>query len=65
MPEKSGFSLAAYLVPIAVALGLVALLVVLLPRWRRRGPPPEGAPANLDDDDRRRLDDELARFDAL
>ena len=65
MPEQSGFSLAAYLVPILVAFGLLALLLVLLPRWRRRAREPALAvPAQaLDDGDKRRLDDELARFD--
>ncbi len=65
LPESKGFSLAAYLVPILVALGLLALLIVLLPRWRRRArePAPDIPLAAIDDDDRLRLDDELARFD--
>ena len=65
MPEKKGFSLAAYLVPILVALGLLALLIVLLPRWRRRSREraEDGPLVPIDDGDRRRLDDELARFD--
>ena len=65
MPEQSGFSLAAYLVPILVAAGLLALLIVLLPRWRRRSrePAPDSPLVTIDDGDRRRLDDELARFD--
>ena len=65
MPEKKGFSLAAYLVPILVALGLLALLIVLLPLWRRRSrePTEDGPLVPIDDGDRRRLDDELARFD--
>ncbi|CAB4857383.1 unannotated protein [freshwater metagenome] len=65
MPQRSGFSLAAYLVPILAALGLLALMAVLLPRWRRRGrerdeEPPE---PDLSDADRGRLEDELAQFD--
>jgi cytochrome c-type biogenesis protein CcmH len=65
MPEQHGFSLAAYLVPILVAFGLLALLLVLLPRWRRRAREPALAMPleTLGDDDRLRLDDELARFD--
>jgi len=65
LPEKKGFSLAAYLVPILVAAGLLALLLFLLPRWRRRSrEPAEDSPlVTIDDGDRRRLDDELARFD--
>jgi len=42
-PSHSGFGLTAYLVPIAVAAALAALLAVLLPRWRRRGPAPAAA----------------------
>ena len=67
LPPKSGFSLAAYLVPIGVALGLIALVAVLVPRWRRRGPGgDDAAPAGpaLGDDDAQRLDAELAAFDA-
>ena len=65
MPEQSGFSLAAYLVPILVAAGLLALLIVLLPRWRRRSrePAPDSPLVTIDDGDKQRLDDELARFD--
>jgi cytochrome c-type biogenesis protein CcmH len=67
LPQDSGFSLTAYLVPILVALGLLALALVLLPRWRRRAREPAlaGAPGTaLDDVDEQRLDDELRRFDA-
>ena len=65
LPQNDGFSLTAYLVPLLVGLGLVGLLLVLLPRWRRRAREPALAvpAAALSDDDRRRLDDELARFD--
>jgi cytochrome c-type biogenesis protein CcmH/NrfF len=67
MPQDRGFSLGAYLVPILVALGLVALALVLLPRWRRRARAAAAAPAAsgpaLSADDARRLDDELARFE--
>lgn len=66
LPQKSGFSLAAYLVPILVALALLALVAVLVPRWRRRGgdeEPPAPGPG-LDPADARRLDAELATFDA-
>lgn len=65
LPEDEGFSLAAYVVPVLVALGLLGLLLVLLPRWRRRAQEPalaSGAPT-LSPEDARRVDDELARFD--
>ena len=66
LPPKSGFSLAAYLVPILAAAALAALGWVLVRRWRRRGPPDaelDAAP-DLLPDDARRLDAELAGFDA-
>jgi cytochrome c-type biogenesis protein CcmH len=66
-PQHSGFSLAAWWVPVIVVAALVALLVALLPRWRRR--PPGGgsgdgpaAPA-LSAADGARLDEDLARYD--
>ncbi len=66
LPERKGFSLAAYLVPVLVALGLLTLALVLLPRWRRRSRRAglaAGAGPALSDADARRLDDELAQFD--
>jgi cytochrome c-type biogenesis protein CcmH len=64
-PEDSGFSLAAWWVPVAVVAALVALLVALLPRWRRAPPPPPAArrePA-LSAAEARRLDEDLAKYD--
>jgi cytochrome c-type biogenesis protein CcmH len=64
LPSTKGFDLAAYIVPIVVALGLLALLLVLLPSWRRRGrsePPAPGAV--LSDHDNARLEEDMARFD--
>jgi cytochrome c-type biogenesis protein CcmH len=63
-PQDSGFSLAVWWVPVAVVLGLVALVAALLPRWRRR--PPGGGPPRapaLSSADARRLDEDLARYD--
>ena len=62
-PEEKGFSLAAYLVPIALALLALAGLVVAARRWRRRPPEAATAPEPLADDDARRLDAELAAYD--
>ena len=66
-PQDSGFSLAAWWVPVIVVAALVALLVALLPRWRRRARAGAAAadpstPA-LSAADRARLDEDLARYD--
>jgi cytochrome c-type biogenesis protein CcmH len=71
-PPAHGFNLTVYVLPPAiVALG-VAILVVTLPRWRRRTrhraatTRPEVGPANgagLDPREADRLEAELARFD--
>jgi cytochrome c-type biogenesis protein CcmH len=67
VPEDSGFGLAAWLVPIAVVVALMAGLALLLPRWRRR---PAAPSASRDDapelapDDARRIDEDLARYGA-
>jgi len=73
LPGAHGFDLTAYLVPLAVVLALLALLVVLLPRWRRharqsrrQGPAAlEGSAskAPLAGPDTARLEADLARFD--
>lgn len=62
LPPASGFSLTAYLVPVAVALGLLLLGLVLLSRWRRSGRGGDRSETPLADDDSDRLDDELERF---
>lgn len=66
LPSAKGFDLAAYLVPVAVVLALLALMALLLPRWRHHtraqatGTP--GAP-ELSASDAARLDADLKRFD--
>ncbi len=66
LPSNSGFDAAAYLVPLAALLALLAALGLLLPRWRRRaraqarGRTP--APA-LGAADAQRLEADLERFD--
>jgi cytochrome c-type biogenesis protein CcmH len=63
LPEDKGFSLAAYLVPIALALIALTGLIVAARRWRRRPAEAAPAPEPLADDDARRLDAELAAYD--
>jgi cytochrome c-type biogenesis protein CcmH/NrfF len=66
-PQDSGFSLAVWWVPVVVVVAVLALLAVLVPRWRRPRPPRGGPPApepELAPDDARRLDEDLARYDA-
>jgi cytochrome c-type biogenesis protein CcmH len=66
-PQDHGFSLAAYLVPIAAVLAALVALAIAIPRWRRRRPPAgsedDAAPA-MTAADARRLDEDLARFGA-
>ncbi len=69
LPDEGGFGLTAYLVPIALVTVLAGGLVLLLPRWRRRGGdgPPTSAEAPLpalSASDARRLDEDLARYEA-
>jgi cytochrome c-type biogenesis protein CcmH len=66
LPAGEGIGLAAYLVPIGLLAVGGVVIVVALPRWRRRAraraavPAPAG-PA-LNPDDTRRLDEDLARY---
>jgi len=66
LPRAHGFDVSVYAVPVAVLAVVIALLLVLVPRWRRRavpGSPDEGAPAGLDASQAARLESDLARFD--
>lgn len=67
-PPARGFSLSLYILPPAlVAVGLV-ILMVTLPRWRRRTAaaretsPAQGAALALRPGEAQRLDDELTRY---
>jgi len=66
LPAAHGFDLAAYLVPLAAVVGLLLVLALLLPRWRRQaraqGAREAPRPA-LDAADAARLDADLAHFD--
>jgi cytochrome c-type biogenesis protein CcmH/NrfF len=66
LPQGSGFSLSAYLVPIvAFVIALVALTIGVL-RWRRAGDSGDGdgpAARGPSDADAARLDADLARYD--
>jgi cytochrome c-type biogenesis protein CcmH/NrfF len=67
VPKAQGFDIAATIVPIGVGLGALALLVILLPRWRRRTRRAPATPAaagpTISAADSARLDEELRRFD--
>jgi cytochrome c-type biogenesis protein CcmH len=66
LPSTHGFDLTAYLVPLAVVLALLAILVLLVPRWRRRArtrAAGDERAAVIDPADAARLESDLARFD--
>ncbi len=67
LPADHGFNLAAYLVPLAAVLALLATLIVLLPRWRAHARAQAAAggatPARLSTADNARLESDIARFD--
>jgi cytochrome c-type biogenesis protein CcmH len=69
-PPKRGFNLLAWLLPIVCAALAAAALVLLAVRWRRGETEPAAVDpsangrAALDPELERRLDEELARFEA-
>ncbi|MGA2455357.1 MAG: cytochrome c-type biogenesis protein CcmH [Solirubrobacteraceae bacterium] len=66
LPSAHGFDLAVYLVPLAVVLALLATVLLLIPRWRRRARAQAGtlaSAAKLSPADSARLESDLARFD--
>jgi cytochrome c-type biogenesis protein CcmH len=67
LPSDHGFNLAAYLVPIVAVGGVLVLLLLMLPRWRRharREDATRGAPLpRLSTADASRLAEDLARHD--
>jgi cytochrome c-type biogenesis protein CcmH len=66
LPGAHGFDLTAYLVPLGVVIGLLAVLIVLLPRWRRQARTQAEAQSpvpGITPTDAARLESDLARFD--
>jgi cytochrome c-type biogenesis protein CcmH len=65
MPQKKGFGLVAFIVPIAVVLAALIALAIGLPRWRRRKRNTSDDTTNsptLSPDDAQRLDADLASY---
>jgi cytochrome c-type biogenesis protein CcmH/NrfF len=66
LPGAKGFDLAAYIVPVAVVIALIALLAALLPSWRRHARAQSARQADtpeLSPRDEARLEADLERFD--
>jgi cytochrome c-type biogenesis protein CcmH/NrfF len=64
LPPNHGFNTVFYVLPIVGGLAAIALLAILLPRWRRRNPPGGPSPGpTLSATDAARLDADLANFD--
>ena len=62
-PPSSGFDLAAWLVPILLAVLGIGGVAFAARRWRRETAPAPAAGEPLAEEDARRLDAELAAFD--
>jgi cytochrome c-type biogenesis protein CcmH len=66
VPPASGFNLLVYVVPPLVVIAGIILLVVTIPRWRRRARASAGQPlavaSALDPADARRLDEDLSHY---
>lgn len=67
-PPARGFNLLVWILPIGGLLGAGAVIGLVVWRWRTAsaadGPAPLGIDPQIDRDIERRLDEELARFDA-
>jgi cytochrome c-type biogenesis protein CcmH len=66
-PPAQGFNLTVYILPPAILLAGIGILIVTLPRWRRRtrataAARPPTAIGSLSPADARRLEDELGRY---
>jgi cytochrome c-type biogenesis protein CcmH len=66
LPSANGFDLAVYLVPIVFVLVLLAVVLLLLPGWRRRARAQSAATSSspaLNAADAAKLESDLARYD--
>ena len=63
LPQGSGFSLSAYVVPIVAFLFAAIALAIGILRWRRASGGPTSRPRGPSDEDSDRLDADLARYD--
>jgi cytochrome c-type biogenesis protein CcmH len=68
-PSRHGFDLVAWLLPLVLLIGGAVAIALAVWRWRRPPPPPTGSPLSSDEEPlapelERRVDEELARFDA-
>jgi cytochrome c-type biogenesis protein CcmH len=76
LPDKDGFGITAYLIPLALGALVLTALALLVPRWRRRpavgiqragrasgAVTAGGHPSGLSAADAKRLDEDLARYD--
>jgi cytochrome c-type biogenesis protein CcmH/NrfF len=67
-PSGGGFNAAAWIVPAAIVLALLAALALIVPRWRRRARSARDVPAvaatpALSSADARRLEEDIARYE--
>jgi cytochrome c-type biogenesis protein CcmH/NrfF len=67
-PSGGGFNAAAWLVPAAIVVALLAALALIVPRWRRSARSSTDAPAlattpALSAADARRLEEDIARYE--
>ncbi len=64
LPQRRGFDLVVYLVPVALVLALLGALAVALPRWRRRtaAATPARTP-RVSIQESEQLDADLARYE--
>jgi cytochrome c-type biogenesis protein CcmH len=63
LPERNGFNLAVYLVPVLMALLALAGVAVAARRWRRNPEADPEEPEAPSAEDTRRLDADLAAYD--